>query len=344
MTERRGFASDNHAGVHPEVIEAIAAANEGHAAAYGGDPVDGARAAALPRALRAGGAGVPGLQRDRGQRALPGGAHPSVAGRRLRAHRAPARRRVRRAGARRAQAADRRHARRPADARAGRAAAGADRRRARRPAAADLDHPEHRARHRLPAGGGRRAGRVGARARDAAARRRRPAVQRRRRARRPAARPDHRRRRRRRLLRRHQERPDGRRGRRPAARRHRRRLQVPPQAGDAARVEDALHLGAARGAAGRRPVGALGRARQRDGPPAGRRRARPAGRARHPAGRGQRGVRGARPGRSPSGSSRAGRSTSGTRAPARCAGWRRGTPTEEEVDAFAADVRAALSS
>ena len=38
MSERRGFASDNHAGVHPEVIEAIAAANEGHAAAYGGDP------------------------------------------------------------------------------------------------------------------------------------------------------------------------------------------------------------------------------------------------------------------------------------------------------------------
>jgi threonine aldolase len=38
MTERRGFASDNHAGVHPEVIEAIAAANHGHAAAYGADP------------------------------------------------------------------------------------------------------------------------------------------------------------------------------------------------------------------------------------------------------------------------------------------------------------------
>jgi threonine aldolase len=38
MTERRGFASDNHAGVHPEVIAAIAAANEGHAAAYGADP------------------------------------------------------------------------------------------------------------------------------------------------------------------------------------------------------------------------------------------------------------------------------------------------------------------
>jgi threonine aldolase len=38
MSERRGFASDNHAGVHPEVMEAIAAANEGHAAAYGADP------------------------------------------------------------------------------------------------------------------------------------------------------------------------------------------------------------------------------------------------------------------------------------------------------------------
>ena len=34
----RGFASDNHAGAHPEVIEAIAAANHGHANAYGADP------------------------------------------------------------------------------------------------------------------------------------------------------------------------------------------------------------------------------------------------------------------------------------------------------------------
>jgi threonine aldolase len=37
MTERRGFASDNHAGVHPDVVAAIAAANEGHAPAYGAD-------------------------------------------------------------------------------------------------------------------------------------------------------------------------------------------------------------------------------------------------------------------------------------------------------------------
>ncbi|EYT54827.1 threonine aldolase [Leucobacter sp. UCD-THU] len=32
------FASDNWAGAHPEVLEAIAAANAGHAPAYGGDP------------------------------------------------------------------------------------------------------------------------------------------------------------------------------------------------------------------------------------------------------------------------------------------------------------------
>jgi threonine aldolase len=33
----RGFASDNHAGVHPEVLEAIVDANRGHAESYGGD-------------------------------------------------------------------------------------------------------------------------------------------------------------------------------------------------------------------------------------------------------------------------------------------------------------------
>lgn len=34
----RGFASDNYAGTHPEVLEAVAAANVGHAPAYGADP------------------------------------------------------------------------------------------------------------------------------------------------------------------------------------------------------------------------------------------------------------------------------------------------------------------
>ncbi len=35
---RRGFGSDNHAGVHPRVLEAIMAANVGHVPAYGADP------------------------------------------------------------------------------------------------------------------------------------------------------------------------------------------------------------------------------------------------------------------------------------------------------------------
>jgi threonine aldolase len=34
----KGFASDNYAGVHPEVLTAIAAANEDHAVSYGDDP------------------------------------------------------------------------------------------------------------------------------------------------------------------------------------------------------------------------------------------------------------------------------------------------------------------
>src|SRR5579871_1608125 len=33
----RGFASDNNAGVHPEIIDAIARANQGHVVAYGDD-------------------------------------------------------------------------------------------------------------------------------------------------------------------------------------------------------------------------------------------------------------------------------------------------------------------
>lgn len=35
---RRGFGSDNHAGVHPGVLQALATANGGHVAAYGADP------------------------------------------------------------------------------------------------------------------------------------------------------------------------------------------------------------------------------------------------------------------------------------------------------------------
>lgn len=35
---RRGFASDNNSGVHPEVLRAISSANAGHAVSYGDDP------------------------------------------------------------------------------------------------------------------------------------------------------------------------------------------------------------------------------------------------------------------------------------------------------------------
>jgi threonine aldolase len=42
MTAARGFGSDNHAGILPEVLSAIAAANEGHAPSYGHDELTAA--------------------------------------------------------------------------------------------------------------------------------------------------------------------------------------------------------------------------------------------------------------------------------------------------------------
>ncbi|MDA8291510.1 MAG: low specificity L-threonine aldolase [Actinomycetota bacterium] len=48
MSARRAFASDNWSGVHPEVLERIAAVNSGHAPAYGADEVT-ARATGLFR-------------------------------------------------------------------------------------------------------------------------------------------------------------------------------------------------------------------------------------------------------------------------------------------------------
>lgn len=38
MKNKRGFASDNNSGVHPEVLEAMRLVNEGHVIAYGDDP------------------------------------------------------------------------------------------------------------------------------------------------------------------------------------------------------------------------------------------------------------------------------------------------------------------
>ncbi len=40
---KRSFASDNNAGIHPEMIEAIKAANDGHVIAYGDDHITGRR-------------------------------------------------------------------------------------------------------------------------------------------------------------------------------------------------------------------------------------------------------------------------------------------------------------
>lgn len=45
----RSFASDNHSGVHPKVMEAIARANQGHALAYGEDPLTAEADALLRR-------------------------------------------------------------------------------------------------------------------------------------------------------------------------------------------------------------------------------------------------------------------------------------------------------
>jgi threonine aldolase len=41
MKPSRSFASDNNAGIHPEVLKAIAAANQGHVVGYGDDPYTG---------------------------------------------------------------------------------------------------------------------------------------------------------------------------------------------------------------------------------------------------------------------------------------------------------------
>jgi threonine aldolase len=49
----RGFASDNYAGVHPDVLAAMAQASAGHARSYGDDAWSDRAQARLPVALRA---------------------------------------------------------------------------------------------------------------------------------------------------------------------------------------------------------------------------------------------------------------------------------------------------
>ena len=48
----RGFASDNYAGVHPDVLAKLAEVNVGHVVSYGDDPLHRRSRRALPRAAR----------------------------------------------------------------------------------------------------------------------------------------------------------------------------------------------------------------------------------------------------------------------------------------------------
>jgi threonine aldolase len=55
VTRRKSFGSDNHAGAHPAVLEALAAASQGDATAYGDDPWTARTSAQLAEALGADG-------------------------------------------------------------------------------------------------------------------------------------------------------------------------------------------------------------------------------------------------------------------------------------------------
>ena len=115
-----------------------------------------------------------------------------------------------------------------------------------------------------------------------------------------------------------------------------RRAALPPQAVDAARVQDAVRVGAARGAADRRPVAARGEPCQRDGTAARGRRRGP--RDDHPGGGGELRVRdpparGDRPAPARSSASTCGTSTTGE------VRWMCAWDTAEaDVDAFAAAI------
>ena len=106
--EARGFASDNYAGVHPEVLAAIAAANGGHQVATATDVYTARLQEVFREHFGERRRGLPGLQRHRRQRRRAAGADRPLGGGDLRRVRAHQRRRVRRAGeGRRPQAAHR---------------------------------------------------------------------------------------------------------------------------------------------------------------------------------------------------------------------------------------------
>ncbi len=77
------FASDNSAGVHPRVLDALAEANEGHALAYGYDAVTRRRRRALRRPVRSPGRRLLRVERHRRQRDEPDDAARTGAGGRV---------------------------------------------------------------------------------------------------------------------------------------------------------------------------------------------------------------------------------------------------------------------
>ncbi len=175
------FGSDNHSGVHPRVLEAIAAANARPGRGLRRRrPHRGGRGQ-VPRALRQERRRLHGLQRHRGQRGQP--LHPGalLPGRDLLRARPHQRRRVRRPRERhRLQAAHRAHPGRQDHLRRHRPPPAGAHRPAPRPARGRLHHPAQRAGHRLRRGRGEGHRRLLPPPRPLPAHGRRPTLQRRR--------------------------------------------------------------------------------------------------------------------------------------------------------------------
>ena len=263
----RGFASDNNSGAHPDVLAAIAEANDGHVPAYGDDDYT---ATALRRfrehfgeqaeaflVFNGTGANVLALQalaRPHEAVICPETAHLNV-------DECGAPERI--AGVKLL----------PAPTTDGKLTPSSSPSASPGPATSTPSQPRVVSISEstelgtvYTRGRDRRPGRLSPTSTRSSSRRRRSPRQRRRPPRAAASRAHRRRRRRRPLLRRHQERPAARRrDRLPARPELAARLPVHPQAVDAARLEDAVPGGAVRGPARRRPVAPQRRARQRHG-------------------------------------------------------------------------------
>ena len=85
--DARGFASDNYAGIHPEVLEAIAAANGGHQVSYGEDVYTARLQEVFREHFGERRVGLPGLQRHRRERRRAAGDDRALGGGDLRASR-----------------------------------------------------------------------------------------------------------------------------------------------------------------------------------------------------------------------------------------------------------------